>query len=262
LQSPAGPDDLRSSAIASLAEVCLGLQTSITPFTEPLFGLLLEACTDSKADIDVKTNAAFALGTLIDASEQDLAGQFGTVLSALHPLFEATGEDEQGARDNACGAVARMIFKNAAAVPLEQVSPAPSTVVNSADTVSPYRSFPSSSGLFRSSVISPRASPWYIRLRSGTGELVESLIALASQIAALISIIRSENPIALQHLDQIFAIFQQALASVAEAERIYPEVEGAQLEEETKQEVLQLLKDLNGSSAEKLAAAGLASYVV
>lgn len=78
-------------------------------------------------------------------------------------------------------------------------------------------------------------------------------------MAALVSLIRSENPIALQHLDRILAIFEQALVSVAEG--VYPEVEGAQLEEEARQEILKLLKDLNGSSADKLAAAGLASYV-
>lgn len=120
-QSAESPNDLRSSAIGSLAEVCLGLEVAVTPFTEPLFTLLLQACTDAEADIDVKTNAAFALGTLIEASEQQLAGQYGAVLSALHPLFETSGEEEKGARDNACGAVARMIVKNAAAVPLEQV---------------------------------------------------------------------------------------------------------------------------------------------
>lgn len=80
-----------------------------------------------------------------------------------------------------------------------------------------------------------------------------------SQMAALISLIRAENPIALQHFDHILGLFHQALASVAEG--VYPELEGAQLDEETKEHVLALLKDLNGSIADKLAAAGLASYV-
>ncbi|ORY60375.1 armadillo-type protein [Leucosporidium creatinivorum] len=219
LASADRPDELRSSAIGSLAEVCLGLEAAVTPFTEPLFALLLQACTDAEADIDVKTNAAFALGTLIEASEQDLAGQYGTVLSALHPLFEAADEEAQGARDNAAGAVARMIVKNSAAVPLEQVLPV------------------------------------FLKALPLKRDFAESKPVMA----ALVALIRAENAFALQHLDQILALFRQALVSVAEG--VYPEVEGAQVEEETKQEILKLLKDLNGSSAEKLAAAGLSSYV-
>lgn len=122
-QAAGRPSDLRASAIGSLAEVCLGLESSITPFTSTLLTPLLQALHEAStaADWDVKTNAAFALGALIEQSGEDLTERFGAVLSGLRPLFEHVEEEAQGARDNACGAVARMIGRNAGAMPLEQV---------------------------------------------------------------------------------------------------------------------------------------------
>lgn len=94
-----------------------------TPFTGKLFPLFLQALSDPEAE--VQSNAAFAIGSLLYHSQTDLSSQYLQVLGALHPLFAAgpDGTRRENAQDNACGAVARMILKNSAAVPLDQVLP-------------------------------------------------------------------------------------------------------------------------------------------
>ena len=113
----------RSTAIGSLAEIVNGMESGVTPFTDSLFPLFLRSLGDPEAE--VQSNGAFAMGSLILHSQSDLSSQYLTVLGALHPLFEANTPNgparRDNARDNACGAVARMILKNVEAVPLEQV---------------------------------------------------------------------------------------------------------------------------------------------
>ena len=114
----------RSSAVGTLSEIVTSLKDSITPFTEPLFNLFYQGLGDSEPE--VQSNAAFGIGLLIEHSKQDLSPQYGTVLQALHPMFnvpaDATGA-KVTAMDNASGAVARIIVKNSAALPLDQVLP-------------------------------------------------------------------------------------------------------------------------------------------
>ena len=57
-------------------------------------------------------------------SEQDLTPQFLPILSQLQPFFIVAPDAPEpvlNARDNAAGAVGRLIVKNTAAVPLDQV---------------------------------------------------------------------------------------------------------------------------------------------
>jgi hypothetical protein len=114
----------RSTAIGSLAEIVNGMEGAVTPFTESLFPLFLTALADPEPE--VQSNAAFAMGALLAHTQADLSSQYLTVLGALHPLF-GLPDDGQGkhenAKDNACGAVARMLVKNLAAIPVEQVLP-------------------------------------------------------------------------------------------------------------------------------------------
>jgi hypothetical protein len=107
-----------------LAEIISGMKGAITPSTEPLLELLWRAIGDQ--DAEVQSNAAFATGLLVENSEQDLSPQFITLLGALQPLFNQPADAPAArlnARDNACGAVARLILRNAGAVPLPQVLP-------------------------------------------------------------------------------------------------------------------------------------------
>jgi importin-4 len=114
----------RSSAIGCLAEIISGMKGAITPSTEPLLELLWRAIGDQ--DAEVQSNAAFATGLLVENSTQDLSPQYITLLGALQPLFDLPADapaPRLNARDNACGAVARLILRNAGAVPLPQVLP-------------------------------------------------------------------------------------------------------------------------------------------
>ena len=63
---------------------------------------------------------------MIEHSSQDLSPQYGPLLAILQPFFspaEHSAPAVYNARDNAAGALSRMILKNPAALPLEQVIP-------------------------------------------------------------------------------------------------------------------------------------------
>ena len=111
----------RSSAIGALAESINGLQTGITQYTEDMYKVLAQALAD--ADLDVRSNAAFAIGSLVFHSSQDLSSQYMPILGSLVPLMDRSQDtiDTNQACDNACGAVARLLLKNADALPLDQV---------------------------------------------------------------------------------------------------------------------------------------------
>ncbi|OBZ65245.1 putative importin subunit beta-4 [Grifola frondosa] len=114
----------RSSAIGCLSEIIGGMKSAITPSTEPLLELFYRALSDDESE--VQCNAAFASGLLVEHSEVDLSPQFIHLLAALRPLFVVAHDAptaKLNARDNAVGAVARMIVKNTAALPLDQVLP-------------------------------------------------------------------------------------------------------------------------------------------
>jgi hypothetical protein len=107
-----------------LAEIISGMKASVTPSTEPLLELFYRALSDP--DAEVQSNAAFASGLLVEFSEVDLSPQYLHLLAAFRPLFVLlpnASAAKSNARDNAAGAVARLIIRNTAAVPLDQVLP-------------------------------------------------------------------------------------------------------------------------------------------
>lgn len=100
------------------------MKGAITPSTEPLLELFYRALSDS--DAEVQSNAAFAVGQLVENSEVDLSPQYLHLLAALRPLFVVTPDApaaKLNAKDNAAGAVGRLLLRNAAATPLDQVLP-------------------------------------------------------------------------------------------------------------------------------------------
>lgn len=114
----------KSSAIGCLAEIISGIKSAVTPHTEPLLELFYRALSDSEAE--VQSNACFAVGLLVEHSAVDLTPQYLPLLAALRPLFDVTPDAPRSrlnAKDNAVGAVARLIFRNYTAVPLDQVLP-------------------------------------------------------------------------------------------------------------------------------------------
>lgn len=124
-KDPARSTGDRSTAIGSVAEIVNGLATAVTPFTSDLYPLFLRGLQD--AEYEVSSNAAFAMGSLLLHSQADLTSHYLEILGALHPLFEPTPVGgptrRDNARDNAVGAVARMIIKSVDNVPLDQVLP-------------------------------------------------------------------------------------------------------------------------------------------
>ncbi|KAJ3571829.1 hypothetical protein NP233_g3504 [Leucocoprinus birnbaumii] len=114
----------RSSSIGCLAEVIGGMKGAVTPSTEPLLELFYKALSDPEPE--VLSNAAFATGLLVENSEKDLSPQYLHLLGALRPLFDVTPDSPPArlnAKDNAAGAVARLIMRNTTAIPLDQVLP-------------------------------------------------------------------------------------------------------------------------------------------
>ncbi|KAG5353801.1 hypothetical protein C0989_001918 [Termitomyces sp. Mn162] len=114
----------RSSAIGCLAEIIAGMKSAITPNTLPLLELFHRALGDP--DAEVQSNAAFAVGQLVENTQDELAPQYLHILGALRPLFDVTPDSpaaKLNAKDNAAGAVGRLIVRNMSAVPLEQVLP-------------------------------------------------------------------------------------------------------------------------------------------
>lgn len=115
----------RSAAIGCLAEVIAGMKDAVTPSTEPLFDLFYEALRDPEPE--VQSNAAFAVGQLAENTKIELSSpQYFHLLSALHPLFavdSTSSAAKLNAKDNAAGAVGRLLLRNSAAIPLGQVLP-------------------------------------------------------------------------------------------------------------------------------------------
>ncbi|KAI9613009.1 hypothetical protein H4Q26_010280 [Puccinia striiformis f. sp. tritici PST-130] len=112
----------RNNAIGSLAEVINGLGAAVGPFTEQLLPLGLKATKDE--DVEVRSNAAFFVGSLAYWTPVDISSQYLSILECLQPLFtvldDPSREKSERAKDNAAGAIARMILKNKAALPLDQ----------------------------------------------------------------------------------------------------------------------------------------------
>jgi hypothetical protein len=114
----------RSMTVGSLGEIIVGLRSGITQFTEPILAVISRALSDPEAD--VRSNAAFASGAMIEWSDVDLTGQYVPLLGALQPFFAVdanSSKDNLNAKDNAAGAVARMIVKSADSLPLPAVLP-------------------------------------------------------------------------------------------------------------------------------------------
>lgn len=109
----------RSTVIGTCSDVTVGLGGAMEEFTPSLLQLNLRALEDD--DFDVRSNAAFGLGVLVEHTPHDLSSRYLEFLSALQPLF-APGVN-QTAQDNAVGAVSRLILRNSSAVPLDQILP-------------------------------------------------------------------------------------------------------------------------------------------
>lgn len=114
----------RSAAIGCLAAVIEGIKGAISPHTQSLLQFFYHAFSDTGDT--VLSDSAFAIGLLVEFSEEDLSQEYLHILKVLRPLFVVQPDDSDEkliAKDNATGAVARLILRNTAAVPLNKVLP-------------------------------------------------------------------------------------------------------------------------------------------
>ncbi|KAK0556623.1 hypothetical protein OC846_001068 [Tilletia horrida] len=211
--TPGRSDTERSTAIGGFAEIILGLRGSVTPFTGQILPILSRAIADEAAQ--VRQNAAFASGLLIEYSEQDLTPHFPALLTALQPNLvksENDSEELQIARDNACGCLGRMIIRRPEHVPIDQALPI----------------------LFSALPLQQDYAEW------------------APVLTALISLVQSNNAVAVSHLDTILQLFAHVLGS-KEEDMITPELRG---------QCVGFISALASQVPDKVEAAGLKPYLV
>ncbi|GEQ68707.1 hypothetical protein JCM33374_g2375 [Metschnikowia sp. JCM 33374] len=123
----------RVSSIGGLAEISAGLKES-NPYTQDFLQVFSDRLANDKS-LEVKGNAAYGVGIIIENSTTDFSGSYQQILQTMFHLLSKS--DEQAKLDdaeskevvnrtnaNACGCVARMALKNGAAVPSEHVLPA------------------------------------------------------------------------------------------------------------------------------------------
>ena len=111
----------RASACGVLAETITGMDSGVTPFTSSMMQLLLKRLGDE--DPQTKSNAAYAIGRLVEKSEDNatVTKAYPQILSKAEGLLSIT----QGrCRDNAAGCVSRLILKHPDRVPVVDVLPA------------------------------------------------------------------------------------------------------------------------------------------
>ncbi|OBA20944.1 ARM repeat-containing protein [Metschnikowia bicuspidata var. bicuspidata NRRL YB-4993] len=123
----------RVSSIGGLAEISAGLKNA-NPYTDDFLQVFSDRLANDKS-LEVKGNAAYGVGIIIEASSTDFSASYQQILQTMFHLLSKSDEqaklDDGESKDvvnrsnaNACGCVARMALKNAAAVPVEHVLPA------------------------------------------------------------------------------------------------------------------------------------------
>ncbi|EGW35331.1 ran binding protein [Spathaspora passalidarum NRRL Y-27907] len=121
---------MRVGSIGAIAEIVGGLKAS-NPYGEELLQVFTDRIANDKS-LDVKGNAAYGIGLIIENSTADLTSAYPHILQLLFQLLSKadrkadsddaeTNEVVNRSFANASGCVARMALKNLQAVPLEHV---------------------------------------------------------------------------------------------------------------------------------------------
>ncbi|XP_057870292.2 uncharacterized protein LOC131076946 isoform X2 [Cryptomeria japonica] len=114
------PPEDRTMVVACLAEVAQEMGSPIAHYMDNVMPLVIKEIASTEAAN--RRNAAFCAGELCKNGGEAALKYYNDVLCALHPLFGDL-ETDDAVRDNAAGAVARMIMAQPHAVPLNQVLP-------------------------------------------------------------------------------------------------------------------------------------------
>jgi importin-4 len=111
----------RSTAVGVLSECIIGMGSAVTPYTASFLRLLIHRLRDE--DPQTKSNAAYALGRLIEKSSADaeILTEYPAILERLEPCLR---QEYSRLPDNATGCLSRMILKHHNNVPLGEVLPA------------------------------------------------------------------------------------------------------------------------------------------
>lgn len=123
----------RVSAIGGLAEISAGLKAS-NQFSQEFLQVFSDRLANDKS-LEVKGNAAYGVGIIIENTSEDVSSHYQQILQLLFHLLSKSDEeakvDDEETKDvvnrsnaNACGCVARMALKNPQAIPVEHVLPA------------------------------------------------------------------------------------------------------------------------------------------
>ncbi|KAL6907529.1 hypothetical protein ACP4OV_002568 [Aristida adscensionis] len=118
-KSPHPPQD-KTMVVATLAEVAQEMGAPIAAYVDKIMPLALKELASS--DATNRRNAAFCVGEICKNGGAAALKYYGDILRALHPLF-SNSEADDAVRDNAAGAIARMIMVQPQSVPLNQVLP-------------------------------------------------------------------------------------------------------------------------------------------
>lgn len=122
---------MKVGSIGAIAEMVGGMK-SANPFSAELLPIFVDKLSNDKS-IEVKGNAAYGIGLIVEYSPVDLSSSYPQILELLFHLLnkvdkKASSADDEEAKDvvnrsyaNACGCVARLILKNQQAVPVEHV---------------------------------------------------------------------------------------------------------------------------------------------
>ncbi|KAG7661069.1 kap123 [[Candida] subhashii] len=121
---------IRVGSIGAIAEIIGGIKGA-NPFAEELLQIFVDRVANDKS-LEVKGNAAYGVGLIIEHSPVDLSSAYPHILQLLFNLLskadKKAGTDDEETKEvvnrsyaNACGCVARMALKNQQAVPLEHV---------------------------------------------------------------------------------------------------------------------------------------------
>lgn len=107
----------RQMAIGAIAEVCSHLKAQAAPYIPHMLPILAAGLQDENSG--VRRNSAFCCGAFCLNCPQQMEQFTMQVLQGLQPLLKEDEQDE--VRDNAVGAIARIIRGNPAAVPTAEL---------------------------------------------------------------------------------------------------------------------------------------------
>ncbi|XP_010528662.1 PREDICTED: importin-4 [Tarenaya hassleriana] len=114
------PPQDRTMVVACLAEVAQDMGAPISAYVDRVMPLVLKELGSPEATN--RRNAAFCVGELCKNGGEAALKYVGEVLRGIYPLF-GESEPDVAVRDNAAGAIARMIIVHPQLVPLNQVLP-------------------------------------------------------------------------------------------------------------------------------------------